>query len=354
MLSQRSINRIGRHLENEGWSEEEINEAINEIDHAGGVLNIALPLHFKEEALQHAKCHCKYVLRLKEGSAKYKKAFEDAYSTYLIEAFENSRGVEGPNSGSHRKANPAGIEVFAFDKISKSFIPEKEKSELGKKAHAGLIYMGLDGLLQDSIAKMDKKIDKDLIKDIVTQYSASVVSLANTFLYAFGGYKTKRKYSGKRIYNQDEQGNIDTEGTLEFTKNKGTDEDKKKMLEVAYRQITRQLYIIALSSILSSATSLDEEIVKTIEKTVEQKIKEMWIARGRNDEINLAFVLKRETRNAIINDFFSKLNKNIFGYDLKKTKSALGEDLEITKSSQTIRDQFIDVLKNTIKSWSEK
>jgi len=320
MLSQRSINRIGRHLENEGWSEEEINEAINEIDHAGGVLNIALPLHFKEEALQHAKCHCKYVLKLKEGSAKYKKAFEDAYSTYLIEAFENSRGVEGPNSGSHRKANPAGIEVFAFDELGSDFIPEKEKQEVKQKAPAGILYMGKDKLLQKSFAEIGKELDKELIKEIATQYSAAVVSLSNTFLFAFGKYKTKRKFGATRIYKEDDK----QENTLEFSKKTGSAEDKEKMLQVAYRQIARQIYIICMNSIIAGTTSLRESSVRAIEKGIEESLKNIWaqkvlqmkalgkLSENKNPEMNLAFALNRKTREAIVESFFNRINKDIY------------------------------------------
>lgn len=308
MLTQRSIDKIGRHLEDEGWTDDEINTALNELNIGRGVVNVALPLHFKEEALFHAKCHCKYVLGLRESSQKYEKAFEKAYSTYLIEAFENSRGIEGPNSGSHKRGNPAGIEVHAFDGIGSGFIPDTEKKELKEKAPAGLVYMGQDKILQNGVKKISDEIrNKELVKNIVTQYSASVVSIANTFLFAFGGYKTKRKYGGVRIYNQNEQGAVTAENTLEFSRG----QPKEKMLEVAYRQITRQLYILTLNSIIAGTMVLDKNVVDMLEKGVQKKAQELWksavTSKRKQGEMHLAFVLSRETRNQIIQDFYMSL-----------------------------------------------
>jgi hypothetical protein len=317
MLTQRSIDKIGRHLEDEGWTDDEINTALNELNINRGVVNVALPLHFKEEALFHAKCHCKYVLGLRESSQKYEKAFEKAYSTYLIEAFENSRGIEGPNSGSHKRGNPAGIEVHAFDGISDSFITKAEKEEITKKAPAGLVYMGQDKWLQQSVSKMDKELkgNRDLLKNIMTQYSASVVSLSNAFLFAFGGYQTKRRYANTRIYGQTKEGLLETpndgtaQSTLEFSKG----QDKEKMLEVAYRQITRQLYIISVNTIVSAVMALDKSFVRMLEEGVKKRVENIWDKTASESQkkkgMNLAFVLKRETRNSVIESFYQSIDK---------------------------------------------
>jgi hypothetical protein len=349
MLNQRSIDKIGRHLEQEGWTDEEINTALNEMNLERGVVNIALPMHFKEEALLHAECHCEFVLKLKKSSPKYKKAFEKAYSTYLIEAYENSRGIEGPNSGSHRKANPAGIEVHAFDKISSNFIPEAEKAEVEQKAPAGLVYMGQDKWLQSSVAKMYQKLDdKELVKNIVTQYSASVVSLSNAFLFAFGGYQTKRRYANTRIYGQTKDGKLETpdskaaESTLEFSKN----QEKEKMLEVAYRQITRQIYIFTMSTVIAGVMALDEPIVRMMEKGVEDRIKDIWEKTASEEQkkkgMNLAFVLKRQTRDAVIKSFYNRIDKDILNYPDPSDKSIGGP-----------RRQYLELIRKSIIKWAD-
>lgn len=348
MLTQRTINKIGRHLEDEGWTDEEIETAINELDTTRGVVNVAMPMHFKEEALLHAECHCEYVLKLKKNSPKYKKAFEDAYATYLIEAYENSRGIEGPNSGSHRRANPAGIEVYAFDGISSNFIPEKEKAEVAQKAPAGLVYMGQDRWLQTSVAKMYKKLDdKDLVKNIITQYSAAVVSLSNAFLFAFGGYQTKRRYGSTRIYGQTKEGKLETpdnklaENTLEFSKN----QEKEKMLEVAYRQITRQIYVFTMSTVVAGVMALDETIVRMMEKGVEDRIKNLWDKTASEEQkkkgMNLAFVLKRETRDAVIKSFYNRMDKDILNYPNPDDKNIPGP-----------RQQYLSLIRSSIVKWA--
>lgn len=348
MLTERSIQKIGKHLENEGWTDEEISEALNTLEHRSGVINIALPAHFKEEALQHAKCHCKYVLKIKEGSPKYQKAFEDSYSTYLIEAYENSRGVEGPNSGSRKKANPAGIEVHAFDEIGSSFIPEKEKTEVAQKAPAGLIYMGQDKWLQKSVKSMYGELkDKELVKDIVTQYSASIVSLSNAFLFAFGGYKTKRRYGSTRIYGQNKEGKLQTpdnqsaENTLEFSKN----QDKDKMLEVAYRQITRQIYIFTISTVVAGVMALDKKIVKNIENGVKKRIAKLWEETASEEQkkkgLNLAFALKRETRDAVIKSFYTKMEKDILDYPNPSNRN-----------TPSPRKKYLQLIQESINTWA--
>jgi hypothetical protein len=351
MLSERSINKIGKHLENEGWTDEEIAEAIEQLEGSKGVKNIVLPLHFKEEALHHAKCHCKYVLKLNEGSKKYKSAFEDAYSTYLIEAYENSRGVEGPESGSHKRSNPAGIEVFAFDGIGSGFIPKEEKESVAEKAPIGLLLMGKDSMLQESIKKMYDRIkDPDTTKHIVTQYSAAVVSLANTFLYGFGGYKPKRKFAGKRIYKVNQESR-----SLEFNAKSGDKEfDRLGTLGVSYRQITRQIYIIIMNKIISSTMGMDQSLVEKIEEGVSRRAAELWkihikneiekgmraqpplsqekLARIANKRINLPFLLSRSVREQIVKSFLMGI-KGV-GNEARKT--------------------YIIKIQDAVKNWAEK
>lgn len=326
MLSERSMNKIGKHLENEGWTDEEIAEAIESIDTSKRVINIAMPLHFKEEAIHHAYCHCKYVLGLDQNSKKYKQAFQEAYMTYLTEAYENSRGVEGPGGGSHKKANPAGIEVHVFDQVTdKKITSDQQKMEIAEKAPAGLIFMGKDGWLQKSFKEMAKKISKEnqnsdeIIKEIANQYSAAVVSLSNSFLYAFGGYKTKRKFGGVRIYKQDQN----NEKSLEFSKKTGSTNDKEKMLDVAYRQMARQLYIICMSSIVAGTTALDNEVLADMEEGIKREIKKQWNQSGKtsakkgqepSDTPDLKFVLNRKIREQVIQNFFNFYNPIINEY----------------------------------------
>jgi hypothetical protein len=348
MLSERSINKIGKHLENEGWTDEEIAEAIESIDSSKRVVNIALPLHFKEEAIHHAYCHCKYVLNLKEGTRKYENAFKEAYMTYLTEAYENSRGVEGPSKGSHKKANPAGIEIHVFDKSDKKITSEEEKKVIAEKAPAGLVVMGMDGYLQRQFAELAKKKPEEIAKEIATQYSAAVVSLSNSFLFAFGDYKTKRKFGGTKVYSQGD----DAEKTLEFSKKTGETDDKKKMLNVAYRQIARQIYIICMSSIIAGSAALDSEVVENIEKGIEKEIKKKWKqkqtgGKEKGEEPNLAFVLNRKIREDIVESFFNTFNSEINEYG----KDSQGRP---DKSKWSPRMVFLSQVQNSIKKWATK
>lgn len=351
MLSERSINKIGKHLENEGWTDEEIAEAIESIDTSKRVVNVALPLHFKEEAIHHAYCHCKYVLGLREDSKKYRSAFQDAYTTYLTEAYDNSRGVEGPGGGSHKKANPAGIEVHIFDQLGSKITSDQEKKEIAEKAPAGLIYMGKDKYLQKQFAAIAGKIPPEIVKEIANQYSAAVVSLSNSFLYAFGGYQTKRKFGGRTVYTQGKNDNK----TMEFSKKTGnTETDKQKMMQVAYRQIARQMYIICISSIIAGSTALNTEILDEMEKGIEKAIENEWLQSGKQknkknkqteEKPDLKFVLNRKTREKIVESFFNAFNADIMEYG----KTAGKED----KSKKPPRYLFLRQVQESIKKWSK-
>lgn len=360
MLNQRSANKIAERLRDEGWSEDEIDTALNEIYDGPDVVNVVLPEHFREEALFIADCHCEYVLKIPKSSPKYKKAFEKAYSTYLIEAFENSRGIEGPGLGkSHmKKTNPAGIEVFAFDALSnKNIVSNDEKKQILEKAPAGLIFMGRDQWIQKSLQQVEKKINNpETIKTVATQYSAAVVSLANTFLYAFGGYKTKRRYGSSKIYSQTSTGKLvspktgmEASNTLEFSKG----QTQEQMLDVTYRQITRQIYIFTISSVVAGVMALDNSTVEDIKEGVKKRLIALWQAQKKpedGDLPKLAFALKRQTREKIIADYFKDYSKSILDY--KKTNISDSEKKDPKYWSP--RRKYLSEIQAAIKSWSGK
>jgi hypothetical protein len=375
MLNDRSIKKIGNHLEREGWTDEEIEEALNSINVGKGVVNVALPLHFKEEALQHAKCHCAYVLKLKKGTPKYKQEFKEAYNTYLIEAYENSKGVEGPSHSSVKAANPAGIELHAFDKVGKEIISSDRKVKVSKSP-VGLIYIGKDGYLQrriqqsyDTLAKiMGEAAAKRIIVEFVTQYSASVTSLSNTFLFIFGGYQTKRKFSGVKIYEQDDTGHL-VDGAskpMEFDKkdkaekeeikkgepeditlakkllNQKTDDKENSFQEVAYRQMTRQIYIYTLSSIIAGAMALDSGQIEHIENGIKRTVKDIWDKN--NDprtEPSLKFLLTRDLRNQVMEKFSSQFNKQITELNPKN------------KNGWSTRQLFLEEIYKALELWEK-
>jgi hypothetical protein len=383
MLMERVLKKTAQELSDMGWNQQEIVKALTTMNGTKESINIAMPNHFKAEAKHHARCHCLYQLGLSEGSEQYKRQFNKAYKKYLTEAWMNSRGVE--DSGDVKKSNPAGIELNVFDALeakTKTKIVDN-KDTLKKKASPGVIHMGKDAILQNSLINiyndfignrgLSAEQTKALMLDIMTQYSAAVTSLSNTFLFAFGKYNTKRKYSGIELYDQNEEGSLESKSgnkpmpdlkPLEFNKLKDkpnkTDADIEELQNVTYRQMTRQIYLFMLSSIVSMVSRLDSDKIQTIERSVRKLCLKMWngekanpnskyYTKDRTAPIKLGFLLRRKTRRTVINFFWEQWENEMYGRPLswgkKKTKKTVG-----ALPQQSLFEEYDDIKAKSIRA----
>jgi hypothetical protein len=349
MISERVLSKTASGLKDLGWDDSEIIEAIEIISSGNGKSqNIVMPTHLRDEAMLIADIACRTTYHLTRGSKEYKIKFKKVYQDYLTEAWLNSKGIE--DADGLKRSNPAGIEVNVFEKLEqqyqiKDLVPNKDT--LRKKAPIGIMYMGKDGYLQKIIMQlygvlteapksndpaglvrpqMSPENAKELIKNIVTQYSAAVTSLGNTFLYAFGNYNTKRKFSGVPIYDQvngvlkQKRNKTETAAakTLEFTKlsKSPTDEEKKALREVTYRQMTRQIYLYVFSSIVAGVGALDYTVIDSIEKGVAEICEKLWKNETDKDatlgkEIPLSFLLQKNVRDIVTQEFFDSYSSKI-------------------------------------------
>lgn len=362
MLTERVLNKTAAGLKKLGWNDVEIAKAVVTMNSNKDAVSIAMPAHFKTEAIQHAKCTCEYLLGLSPNSPKYNKEFKKAYRKYLTEAWLNSKGVEGDDD--IKRGNPAGIEVNVFEQIEKDTglkSPQivKDKKAITKKAAPALMMMGRDRLLQSAIRSVYKDFVENreitdanaaqLVRDIMTQYSAAVTSLGNTFLYAFGNYKTKRNFSGTQIYNQEGgklTGKIGRPGSgaakaLEFDKVDAspTADQKEELRSVTYRQMVRQAYIVAVSSIVGGIVRMDEKVIDQLYVGFENICKSLWVREtqinpslGHGSQIPLSFLLQRNVREFVIKEFASVFAPSIF--DLPKPYMADKIQKQSKKSGQ--------------------
>lgn len=363
MLPKKVIQKTINDLRDMGWNQHEISQALIALGEDSESVNVVMPAHFKKEAAHHAKCYCLYVKGLKTDSPQFKKTFKKAYRQYLIDAWSNSRGVE---MGSDvKKSNPAGIEVNVFDRLESQggvkVVPDNTKQAIRKRAPAGIMFMGRDGWLQKCMLEIytdmttkrgiDAESAKHLLKDIITQYSAAITSLGNTFLFAFGSYNTKRKFSGVEIYDQNEAtGNLEKKipvtnlMPLEF--NKSNQINGNELLNVTYRQMTRQVYLYLFSTIVAGIGAIRSKELSSIENGVKTICNNLWNAEKNNPsskyrgkvDIPLGFLLKRKTREQVLQQFMDYYAPKI---------------TERTASGNSIREQYLSTIMAVINDFGK-
>lgn len=370
MLTERVLTRTASQLKELGWNDSEVDKALSIMGGDKKAINIAMPKHFKMEAIQHAKCTCEYKLGLSPNSPKYEKHFKKAYKQYLTDAWLNSKGIEGDDDV--KRGNPAGIEVDVFSILESEELKGQEliknKSAIKKKAAAGIVFMGKDRWLQRSIANVYKNLlkrgltednAKQLVKDIMTQYSAAVTSLGNTFLYAFGNYNTKRKFSGVPIYDQVDGKLTEPASALEFDKvgRNATDEQKRQLREVTYRQMTRQIYLFLFSTIVAGTTAIDAPIINNIYKSVEKLCDKLWKDQcSKNPELNkdqipLAFLLQKNVRDLVLQQFYDFYSPRIMYYkNQKAVDEGRAKGVNI-KGIPNVRQIYLEEIIGTIKEF---
>jgi hypothetical protein len=77
-----------------GWNEDQIRTAIDTIQRNPDKQTIVMPKHYEAEANLHAKNTCKHLLKLSESDPRYKNEYKKAFKQYLIDAYENSTGID--------------------------------------------------------------------------------------------------------------------------------------------------------------------------------------------------------------------------------------------------------------------
>jgi len=372
MLVERVLRKTAQELSEMGWNNSEIAKAISIMGENSNGVNVAMPAHFKEEAMHHAKCVCLYKLNLSQNSPRFKKEFKKAYRQYLTDAWLNSKGIE--DSGDVKRGNPAGIEVDVFNKLEEA-IKRKiidNKQAIIKRAPTGIMFMGKDVWLQKCVEFMYMNMTgsenrtnpqdaEQLIKSIMTQYSAAVTSLGNTFLYAFANYNTKRKFSGVEIYDQTDVGGLESKSggnikPLEFKSNKknNSEEKQKELRDVTYRQMTRQIYLFIFSTIVAGIGAIREEQINQIFSGVENICRRLW-EQEKNNNISkykgsesenpaLGFLLRKKTRNQVMQAFYNSYSPGMM--DRPKSKDG--------SLKASTRQQYLIRIHEKIKNFPEE
>jgi hypothetical protein len=107
MHSEKDLDHLAGSFRALGWKEPEINVAISVIMKNPKKFTVVMPEHYKKEAELHARNTCKYKLKMKEGDKDFKKAYDHFYHQYLVDAYNNSKGIEDTPNESGQLQNPS-------------------------------------------------------------------------------------------------------------------------------------------------------------------------------------------------------------------------------------------------------
>jgi hypothetical protein len=235
--SEKDLEHLEGSFRSLGWEEPEIKIAINTIQRNPKKFTVVMPEHYKKEAELHAKNTCEYKHNLRKGDKDYAKCYTHCYNQYLVDAYNNSKGidVDAPNGGQAR--NPT--------------TPRAEASFLAS------IYGGTNNPYA-KIINLYKKNPDDSKKRNGDKFKASLKAAGMTFAHLYLKYVGElNNRRGEIVPDVAHEIKATSYEFLKEMAQKTTEERDAKVREIGHHNFIRQILLTVVLKVIEPIFNMD-------------------------------------------------------------------------------------------------